>query len=182
VIGRTAKDQYLVWSHQWISRQGFNKRSRTVPYEEFQVAGELTVFDGGAADIKGIAELAQELAETNKLSMIGIDAYGAAELAEALQPCRAEVVSVPQGWRLSSAISWVERRLAEGTLKHHGSRLLRLNVGNAVVTKVGNARSINKATAIGSGKIDGVAALLNAAAVCLARAVKREPTYQVLFV
>jgi phage terminase large subunit-like protein len=182
VLGRTKNSRALVFSHQWISRQGFNKRSSVIPYADFQAAGELTVFDGGSGDIRAIAELANELAETKKLSLIGIDAYGAAELAEALQHCGVEVVSVPQGWRIAPAISWIERRLADGTLRHHGSRLLRLNVGNAVVSKVGNARSISKATAVGSGKIDGVAALLNATAACIAREAKPERQYQLFFV
>ncbi len=133
------------------------------------------MFDGGNTDIQEIAELAEDMAKSNKLSLIGIDAYGAVELAEALQPCRVEVVCVPQGWRLAPAIAWVERRLADGSIKHHGSSLLRMNVGNAVVTKMGNARSISKATAVGSGKIDGVAALLNASSACIARAAKPEP-------
>lgn len=153
-----------------------------IPYEQFEALGELTVFTGGNADILAIAELAEDLGQSGKLSMVGIDAFGAVELAEALQPCRAEVVSVPQGWRLSPAIAWVERRLAAGTIKHHGSGLLRLNIANSVVTKAGNARSISKATAVGSGKIDGVAALLNASAACLARAAKPEPTYQLIIV
>ena len=83
---------------------------------------------------------------------------GATEMASALAPCGVEVVSVPQGWKLTPAISWIERRLAEGKLKHHGSQLLRLNVANAVIAHVGNARSISKATTVGKGKIDGVAA------------------------
>jgi phage terminase large subunit-like protein len=182
VLGKTKDGDILVFSHQWISRQGFNKRSSVIPYADFLAAGELSVFDNGSGDIQAIGELARELAETKKLSLIGIDAYGAAELAEALQPCGVEVVSVPQGWRIAPAISWIERRLADGTLRHHGSRLLRLNVGNAVVSKVGNARSISKATAVGSGKIDGVAALLNATAACIAREAKPERQYQLFFV
>jgi hypothetical protein len=37
-----------------------------------------------------------------------------------------------------------------------------------VVTRQGNAVAINKSSVVGTGKIDGVAALLNAAAGCLA--------------
>jgi phage terminase large subunit-like protein len=79
-----------------------------------------------------------------------------------------EVQGVPQGWRLTPAISWVERRIAGSSLRHNGGRLLRWNIGNAVITRQGNAVSISKATAVGAGKIDGVAAMLNAVAAHLA--------------
>jgi hypothetical protein len=46
------------------------------------------VFDGGSGDIRAIAELANELAGTKRLSLIGIDAYGAAELARRCNPAK----------------------------------------------------------------------------------------------
>jgi phage terminase large subunit-like protein len=57
-----------------------------------------------------------------------------------------------------------------------GIGLLRWNVANAVLTRAGNAPSISKATAVGSSKIDGVAALLNAAAACVSRADQDKPS------
>lgn len=80
---------------------------------------------------------------------------------------RARIVSVPQNWRLTPAITWVERCLADGHLRHCGSTILRWNIGNAVVERRGNAVSISKATAIGAGKIDGLAATLTAVAAFL---------------
>jgi phage terminase large subunit-like protein len=53
---------------------------------------------------------------------------------------------------------------------------MRWNVANAVLERRGNAVSITKATAVGSGKIDGVAAMLNAAAACVAKAEKDKPS------
>jgi hypothetical protein len=54
------------------------------------------------------------------------------------------------------------------------------------VTRRGNALSISKETAVGAGKIDGVAAMLNAAAACLAKAAMDVPsvyeTRDILFV
>jgi phage terminase large subunit-like protein len=87
-----------------------------------------------------------------------------------------EVQAVPQGWKLTPAVSWVERRLADRVLRHSGSALMRWNIGNATVTRQGNATSISKATAVGSGKIDGVAALLNASAAYLAKAGQERPS------
>jgi phage terminase large subunit-like protein len=179
LLGRTGADRFLVWSHQWLSRQGYAKRAATNPYDEFIAAKELTIFDGGDADIEEIATIMQRVSATGDLSLIGIDAFGATGLSDALAPTSVEVVSVPQGWRLTPSLSWVERQIAEAALTHSGSGLMRWNMGNAVVTRVGNARSVTKATAVGAGKIDGVAALLNAAAAYLAAPPPAE--YQMFF-
>ncbi len=167
VLGR-AGDTYLGWSHQWLSRRGYEKRRRTNDYDGFIAAGHLTLFDGGAADIDGIAEVVRLAGAQSKLKLIGIDSYGATGLAEALKDCGAEVVSVPQSWRLTPSITWTERKVADGTLRHSGSTALRWNMQNAIVTRHGNAVSISKATVVGPGKIDGLAAMLTAIAALLA--------------
>jgi phage terminase large subunit-like protein len=79
------------------------------------------------------------------------------------------VQSVKQGGHLQPAIFFVEEGLAKGTLKHNGSALMRLNIFNAVLTKRVNSVSISKSSAVGRDKIDGVAALLNAATAHLAK-------------
>lgn len=170
MLGKDAEGKYLAWSHQWISRRGYDKRRAFTPYDDFIGAGELTVFAGGAGDIAGFAEVVNLAAASGNLSLIGIDSYGATELGEAFADCGVEVQAVPQGWRLTPAISWVERRFADGAFRHNGAAIMRWNVGNATVTRQGNATSISKATAVESGKIDGVSALLNAVAACLAGA------------
>ena len=169
-LGRTADGQFLLWTHQWISDQGYRKRASVNDYDAFIAAGELTRFTGGAGDVAGFVDVVKLAEASSKLSTIGINSYGATELGEAFVDVRAELLSVPQGWRLTPTLSWVERRLAEGTLQHSGSSLMQWNIGNAVVTRNGNAVSISKATVVGAGKIDGVAAMLNAVAGCLSRA------------
>jgi phage terminase large subunit-like protein len=176
VLGKTADGRYLFWSHQWISRRGYEKRKSVNPYDDWIAAGELTLFEGGGGDIAGFVEVVELVAGAGKLSLIGIDAYGATELAEAFLPFGVDVEACPQGWRLTPALSWVERRLADGVFRHNGSGLLRWNVGNAVVTRNGNAVSISKATVVGAGKIDGVAALLNGTTALLARAAADVPS------
>jgi phage terminase large subunit-like protein len=64
----------------------------------------------------------------------------------------------------------IERCIADGALRHTGTSILRWNVGNAVVERRGNALAISKATSVGAGKIDGLAAVLTAAAAALSRA------------
>jgi len=170
VLGKTQDDRFLFWSHQWISRRGYEKRRTINPYDDWIAAGELTLFEGGGGDIAGFVEVVELVAAAGKLSLIGIDAYGATELAGAFLPSRADVEAVPQGWKLTPTLSWVERRLADDQLRHDASPIMRWNIGNAVVTRNGNASSISKQTVVGAGKIDGVAALLNAVAALLARA------------
>lgn len=167
VIGETADGQFLAWSRQWVSRQGYDKRKSVNDYDVYIEAGELTVFDGGGGDIEGIAEVVAAAAASGKLQIIGIDSYGASDIEAALKGCGVEIVAVPQNWRLTPAIIWVERRLTDGALRHCGSSLLRWNVGNAVVERRGNAISISKGTVVGARKIDGLASLLTAVAAFL---------------
>ena len=170
VMGRCADGRFLVWVHQWISQQGYEKRKSVIPYDDFAAAGELTVFAGGTGDVVDIVDVVDTAYNSGKLSLIGIDSFGAPDLAEALAPIGADVQTVPQGWRLTPAISWIERTLADDKLRHNGTALMRLNVFNAVLTHHGNAVSISKSSVVGSDKIDGVAALLNATAAHLAKA------------
>jgi len=176
VLGRTLEGKFLVWSHQWLSRQGYEKRKTVNPYDAFIETGELTLFDDGAGDLVEIVEVIRQANQGGKLSLVGTDSYGAPDTVDALAKLGIEVQSVPQGWKATPAILWVERLLASGTLKHHGSRLLRWNVANAVVTRQGNAMSITKETAVGSRKVDGVAALLDAVAACIARSEVDKPS------
>lgn len=174
VLGRTVDDRYMLWSRQWLSRQGYEKRKATNDYDAFIAAGELTIYPDGSSDLEAIVDVVRRVIQL--LSIVGIDSYGAPGLAERLYEIGAEVEGVPQSWKLTPAIAWLERMLADGALRHHGSALLRWNVGNAVLERRGNAVSISKATAVGAGKIDGLASTLTAAAVLLSRAEKDIPS------
>ncbi len=171
VLGETADGGHMLWTMQWLSRQGYAKRKTVNPYDQFIAAGELEIFDGGDADIEGFGEAVKTVAaRPGKLVGIGIDSYGASDVASTVSGHGAEVIAVPQSWKLTPAITFYERRLAAGTFRHSGSSMLAWNVGNAVVERRGNAKSISKATIVGPGKIDGLAAALTAAAVLLEKA------------
>jgi hypothetical protein len=45
-----------------------------------------------------------------------------------------------------------------------------MRTGNAVITRAGNGFSVSKKTTVGAGKIDGVAAMLNAVQCCASSA------------
>jgi phage terminase large subunit-like protein len=131
---------------------------------------ELSLYEGGTGDMPAITEIVRKASASGKLASIGIDTFGAAETRPALSHLIDEelILGAPQNWQATPAIAWCERTLADGKLRHSGATILRWNVGNAVVTRRGNASSITKATAVGSPKIDGVAALLDSASVFLA--------------
>jgi hypothetical protein len=74
------------------------------------------------------------------------------------------VVGITQGWKLTRAIKTAERKLADGTLMHDGSRLMAWAVGNARVEPRGNAIAITK-QASGTAKIDPLMAAFNAVAL-----------------
>ena len=138
---------------------------------QYIAAGELEIFDGGDADIEGFGEVVKTVAaRPGKLVGVGIDSYGASDVAATVGEYGVEVIAVPQSWKLTPAITFYERRLAAGTFRHSGSSMLAWNVGNAVIERRGNAKSISKATIVGPGKIDGLAASLTAAAVLLEKA------------
>jgi phage terminase large subunit-like protein len=129
------------------------RTDRGDPRDDFIACGELTLFNDGKGDVAAFQEVVGTAAATGKLGLIGIDACGATELTAAFVDFGVEVASVPQGRKLTPAITWIERRLTDDAFRHNGTKLMRWNIGNTVITGQGNVVSISKATAVGAGKI-----------------------------
>ena len=132
----------------------------------------LTIYDMPGDDVDELVEIVMQFEDAGLLpakSAIGVDAVGISEITDALEQRgitveSEKIVGVTQGWKLANTIKTTARRLAAGTMKHGGQRLMNWCVGNAKVELRGNALLITKQTA-GSAKIDPLMATFNAVAL-----------------
>jgi phage terminase large subunit-like protein len=165
IVGKTSKDDWLVWSRQWLSREAYEKRKSVNPYDDFAATGELTIYDRGDGDLPGILAVLRECEKSGKLRGVGIDTWRAETVRQAVDTATSvEVRDVKQGLALMNYIYEVERRIASAMLRHHGGAMLRWNVGNATITQTKTGILIGKPVGVGPQKVDGVLALLAAAA------------------
>lgn len=168
VIGRDSTGAWLSWSRAWAHPSVLERRkSEEARLRGFAADGHLRLVERMGDDIDEIVEIASVIHESGLLDKVGVDAVGIGAVVDALMELGIEqerIVAIPQGWRLAGAIKTVERKLAEGALRHDGSPLMAWCVGNAKVEPRGNAMLITKAAA-GFAKIDPLMALFNAAAL-----------------
>jgi phage terminase large subunit-like protein len=90
-----------------------------------------------------------------------------------------EFFGISQGWRLTGAIKTAERKLADGSPRHSGQRLMSWAVANARVEPKGNAIIITK-QASGTAKIDPLMAAFNAVAWMSANPASSQPSIFVI--
>jgi phage terminase large subunit-like protein len=165
--------RWLLWAHAWCHRGVLELRKDIASrLEDFAADEDLTIVDRIGDDVAAVADIVEQVAASGLLpekKAIGVDPAGIGEIIEELAergvdatPESGVIVGIPQGWKLNGAIKTTERRLAGGTLRHTGSRLMAWCVGNAKVEPIGNAIRITKQVA-GKAKIDPLMALFNAA-------------------
>lgn len=169
VLGRHRETQHwLCWGHAWAQRDVLVIRKEIAQQlTDFEKAGELTFCDDATSDIEGVAEVCKQVFASGLMPEkygVGLDPMGVAALVDELARCGIGgdlVTGVSQGFRLSSAVWGIERKLKDGTLWHGGQGLMSWCVGNARAEQRGNAVLITKETA-GKAKIDPLVALFNA--------------------
>lgn len=189
IAGRDRETRdWLEWHHAWAFRgdasagegdaEGVLERRKQIAASllDFEREGTLTFYDVPGEDTAAVAALVKRVADAGLLPEkkgIGVDPVGISEIVDALVEIGLSVeteleagciVGIAQGWTLSNTIKTSARRLAAGTIRHGGTRLMNWCVGNAKVEPRGNAVTITKQTA-GSAKIDPLMAGFNAEAL-----------------
>jgi phage terminase large subunit-like protein len=169
VIGRERVTKtWLVWGHAWAQRIVLDRRKDVAAtLLDFERAGDLTICARPTQDITDLAEIVALLNDARLLpdvAGVGLDPAGVSALVDEMAAAgigAAQMVAVPQGYRLSPAIWGMERKLSDGTLRHGGQGLMAWAVSNARAEQKGNAVMITKETA-GKAKIDPLIAAFNA--------------------
>lgn len=172
VMGRDKNTrEWLSWSRAWChSGVLVRRKSLTGELRDFEKSGDLTIYDHLGDDIDEIVATICKLDASGKLAekdAIGMDPMGVGSVVDALAAAGIgddRIVAVSQGYKLQGAIKTVERKLADGTLKHSTQPIMDWCVGNAKIEMRGNAAMITK-QASGTGKIDPLMALFCAATV-----------------
>jgi len=169
VLGRHKVTQdWLCWTHAWCQRDVLELRKDiSSSLLDAEKEGSLTFCDDATADIVGVVDICKRAFDAGLLPEaygIGLDPQGVGVMVDELAKYgigRPLVTSIPQGFRLSSAVWGLERKLKDGTFWHAGQGLMTFCVGNAKAEQRGNAVLITKETA-GKAKIDPLCALFNA--------------------
>lgn len=180
--------RWLYWFRAWAWPEVLKRRKSEAPkLRSFIDAGDLVLckdddvavddVDADAAGGDDIGLMEQDVAEITAIvdqvknsgllpekGAIGLDPQGVGALVDALASIDLvypQVYAVGQGFRLSSAVWSMERKLKLNKIVHDGSEMMNWCVGNAKAEQRGNAVLILKETA-GKAKIDPLIAGFNA--------------------
>ncbi len=181
VLGREKETRrWLLWSKAWANPSVLERRKGEVSVlRDFEEAGDLVICREFGDDIADIAKLAQHIDENGLLQGVALDPYGIGAIVDALDEVgiagQDRIVGISQGWKLTGAVKTAERKLADGTLRHSGQRLMAWAVGNARVERKGNAILVTK-QASGSAKIDPLMAAFNAIALMVTKPHSSQPS------
>ena len=169
VLGREkVTKNWLLWTHAFISPEGEERRKANASvYENFKADGDLTRVDQLPDDLAAVVDIVHQVEETGLLAFVGVDIIGIGGIVDALDEIQVTEQSgmlkgVRQGIALMGSIKTVERKLADGTFKHSGSRMMSWCAGNARVVPTPTAMRIARDEA-GLGKIDPLMAAFVAA-------------------
>lgn len=170
VLGREkGTGTWLGWAHAFISPEGWERRkaNRTL-YEDFIKDGDLTLVDRLPDDVTAVVDIVKQCLDSGKLAKVGADPAGLGSIVDELAKIGVTqeselLVGVRQGVALMGAIKTVERKLADGSFKHGGRRMMAWCAGNAIVQATGTGMRIAR-DASGYGKVDPLMAGFDAVA------------------
>ncbi|MBL0374026.1 terminase large subunit [Rhizobium sp. KVB221] len=170
-VGRHKETRdWLVWTHAWCHEGVLERRKSIAPMLlDFKRADELTIVDDELADISAIIEIIDTINRRGLLASVAVDPAGLGEMIEALAEIDitqegGQLIGAPQGWAMMNAIKTAERKLANGTMRHAGSKLMAWCVGNLKIEPTATGVRATKQNA-GDAKIDPVMALFDAVTV-----------------
>ena len=157
--------RWLSWNAAWVNKIVLERRkSEAARFADFAKDGDLIICEHVGQDVDDVCQIVAKIEESGLLDKVGIDPAGIGGILDGLIDAgvpQDKIVGVSQGWRLGGAIKTSERKLADGTLLHHGSPLMAWCAGNARVEPRGNSILITK-QASGTAKIDPLMATFNA--------------------
>jgi phage terminase large subunit-like protein len=170
VLGREkGTGVWLGWAHAFISPEGWERRkaNRTL-YEDFIKDGDLTLVERLPDDVTAVVDIVKQCLDSGKLAKVGADPAGIGTIVDGLVAIGVTqenelLVGVRQGVALMGAIKTVERKLADGSFKHGGRRMMAWCAGNAIVQATGTGMRIAR-DASGYGKVDPLMAGFDAVA------------------
>ena len=133
------------------------------------LAGVLPSVGDMPADVAYAVSLVARIRDAGLLARVGVDAAGIGSIVDGLATIEVtqdddQLAGVRQGIGLMGAFKAIERKLADRTFRHGGSRMLGWCAGNARVVLTPTASRIARDEA-GAGKIDPLMAVFNAAAL-----------------
>jgi phage terminase large subunit-like protein len=171
VIGREKDTKcWLSWTHALISPEGIERRKANAQqYSDFQKDGDLTLVDQLPDDITFVVDIVKKIKDRGLLAQVGVDAAGIGGIVDALAEIgisqdEEKLGAVRQGIALMGAIKTIERKLADGSFRHGGQRLMAWCASNARVVPTPTAMRIARDEA-GYGKVDPLMALFNSASL-----------------
>jgi phage terminase large subunit-like protein len=173
VFGRCATTKrWLAWFHAWAYPDVLKARPQIAELlRDFEHQGDLTICDSGQPqqEFRDVTDLLIMLSNTGKMpteNAIGFDPWGVHDLGAMLEEAGLgqKIINVPQGYKLSSAIWGMERKLRDGMMRHCGRPMMNWVLGNAKSEMKGGNVYVSKSTA-GKAKIDPLVAGFNAYAL-----------------
>lgn len=169
VIGREkVTRRWLLWTHAFISPEGMERRkANATVYQQFMADGDLTLVERLPDDLTAVVGIVKHVQDAGLLAAVGVDRIGIGGIVDALAEIdvtaeSGRLGSVSQGIALMGAIKTVERKLADGSFRHGGTRMMNWCVGNIRIVPTPTAMRLARDDS-GLGKIDPAAAMFDAA-------------------